>query len=119
MGAAMASIDGQPPDLAVEVEHTARQPEKIAVYRDCGVTELWELATESAGREPVIYDLQAKGGPRSMVKSAILPDVRAAQLPAAARALREIGGPLAFAEKGARGEPVRQQLLGVVGKLSR
>ena len=35
--AAMASIEGQPPDTAVEVEHASRRDEKPAIYRACGV----------------------------------------------------------------------------------
>ena len=115
--AAMASIDKQPPDLAVEVEHTYHQPEKIAIYRACGVQELWDLATEHAGRGPVIYDLQAEGEPRATDVFRLLPGVRAESLPAAAADLQRIGGPLRFAEQLARGEPVDRRLLAVAGAL--
>ena len=115
--AAMASIDGQAPDLAVEVEHTSHQPEKVAIYRACGVQELWDMATAEVGRGPVIYDLQAEGGPRTRASSQVLPGVRADRLPAAAQALREIGGPLAFVEKRARGEPVEERLVDEAGGL--
>ena len=115
--AAMDSIDGQAPDLAVEVEHTPHQPEKVAIYRACGVQELWDMATTEVGRGPVIYDLQAEGGPRPRTSSRILPGVRADRLPAAARALREIGGPLAFVEKRARGEPVEERVVGAASGL--
>jgi len=48
----MDTIEGQPPDLAVEVEHTHQHPDKISIYRTCGVKELWDLATAAAGRAP-------------------------------------------------------------------
>ena len=111
--AAMESIEGQAPDLAIEVEQTSHQPGKVNVFRICGVKELWDLATEGAGRGPVIYDLQAEDGPHARAASRILQSVHAERLPASAHTLREIGGPLAFAEQRARGEPVAQRLLGV------
>ncbi len=118
VGAAMALIEGQPPNLAIEVEHTSHRPDKISIYRACGVKELWDLATATAGRTPMIYDLQAEGGPRSRPSSDILPGVRADRLPAAVDTLRGIGGPLVFAEKRARGEPVDRRLLGAASGAS-
>ena len=115
VGAAMDMIEGQPPDLAIEVEHTRHHPDKISIYRACGVKELWDLATAVVGRAPVIYELQAEGGPRLRPDSDILPGVSAERLPAAVAALRDIGGPLAFAEKRARGETVDRRLLGAAG----
>ena len=115
--AAMDSIKGQAPDLAIEVEHTSHQPEKVGIYRACGVKELWDMATAEVGRGSVIHDLQAEGGPRARTSSRILSGVRADRLPTAAQALREVGGPLAFAERRARGEPVEQRLLGAAGAL--
>lgn len=111
--AAAVTIEGQPPDLAVEVEDTHHKPEKIQIYRECGVTELWDLATESAGRGPVIYDLQSEGAPQAVALSRILPGVRADTLPAAAAELQRMGGPLRFADGLARGEPVGRRLLEV------
>ena len=113
--AAMDLIEGQPPDLAIEVEHTHHHPDKISIYRACGVKELWDLATAAAGRTPVIYELQAEGGLRPRPESDILPGVSAERLPAAVAALRDIGGPLVFAEQRARGEAVDQRLLDTAG----
>ncbi|MDE0348746.1 MAG: Uma2 family endonuclease [Gammaproteobacteria bacterium] len=108
--AAMGSLDGKPPDLAVEVEHTSYQPHKPGLYRRCGVPELWDLGTAEAARGPVIYDLQADDGPRALPASRPLPGVRADQLPAAASTLRDLGGPLAIA---ARGEAAGKRVLEV------
>ncbi len=115
VAAAMDTIEGQPPDLAVEVEHTHHHPDKISVCRTCGVKELWDLATAAAGRAPAIYDLRAGGGPCPRPGSGVLPGVGAAGLPAAVAVLRDIGGPLAFAERRARGEPVDRRLLAAAG----
>ena len=106
----MSSLEGRPPDLAVEVEHTSYQPHKPGLYRRCGVPELWDLGTAEAARGPVIYDLQADDGPRTLPASRALPGVLADQLPAAAATLRDLGGPLAVA---ARGEAVGKGLLDV------
>ena len=116
--AAMASIRGQPPDLAIEVEHTSHQPEKVDVYRRCGVGELWDLASEAKGRAPRIYDLTGKAA-RPRETSRLLPGIRAARLPAAAEALRAIGGPISYAEQRARGEPVDRRLLDIVASSDR
>jgi len=93
----------------------AHHPDKISVCRTCGVKELWDLATAAAGRAPAIYELRAGGGPRPRPGSGVLPGVGAAGLPASVALLRDIGGPLAFAERRARGEPVDRRLLAAAG----
>ena len=113
--AAGSFVEGQSPDLAIEVEHTHRQPEKVNIYRECGVAELWNLATEEVGCGPVVYDLQAEDRPQAIARSRLLPGVCAEALPAAAADLRRMGGPLRFAERMACGERVDQQLLKIAG----
>ena len=110
----MASIDGRPPDIAVEVEHASRRDEKRATYRACGVGELWDVGTPRAGGAAVFYDLRAQDAPRAGRASRILPDARAAGLGNAIAVLRTLGGPLAFAGRHDRGEPVASELLGVL-----
>ena len=111
--AAIASIEGEPPDLAVEVEHTSHQRRKISLYRECGVKELWDLATGSAKRAPTVYDLQAENGPKSRPDSRILPGVRADRLSAAAAELRVLGGLIALGGKRARGELTDDHLVAI------
>ena len=109
--AALADLGEKPPDLAVEVEHTHYDPNKVAIYRALGVPELWEMATSVVQRAPRILDLQAEGSARSVSTSRILPGVRAERLPAAIAELKEIGGFAAFVEGNALGEPVIEHLL--------
>ena len=109
--AADAYIEGKPPDIAVEVEHTSHRAEKARIYRESGVGELWDLGTPRAGAPPVIHDLQAAGGPRPRSASRFLPDVRADRLPNAIATLKQLGGPYGFVASHARGEPVARTLL--------
>ena len=113
--AALAELGDQPPDLAVEVEHTHYDANKIAIYRALGVPELWELATGDAPRAPRIFDLQAEGCARSVATSRILPGVQAEMLPAAVDELIDIGGLAAFMLRVGRGEPVARRLLTATG----
>ena len=113
--AALADLGTQPPDLAVEVEHTHYDPKKVEVCRAAGIRELWELATGAAPRAPRILDLQAQGGARPVVASRILQGVIADQLPAAVAELRNIGGLVVFARQMERGKPVVESLLATAG----
>ena len=113
--AALADVGEDPPDLAVEVEHTHYDARKTAIYRALGVPELWELATGAAGRTPQIFDLQAAGEPRVIAASRIVPGVHAERLPAAAAELRKIGGLATFMLRVGRGEPVVRHLLAAAG----
>ena len=109
--AALEDAGDDPPDLAVEVEHTEYDSGKIAIYRNLGVRELWELATGAARRAPRILDLQAPSGARPVEVSRILPGVQAERLPAAVAELGKIGGLMAFVAQMASGEPVARRLL--------
>ena len=111
VAAADESIKGEPPDIAVEVEHTSRKVEKALIYRECGVGELWDIGTPHAGGRSIIFDLQAEGAPRRLSASRLLPAVHAAQLPHATATLKAIGGGYVFMEKHGRGEPVARTLL--------
>ena len=113
--AALADVGVEPPDLAVEVEHTHYDPNKVEVCRAAGIGELWELATDDARRAPRILDLQARGGPRPVATSRLLPGVRAERLPAAVVELRQIGGLVGFVERKSHGEPVVRRLLTTAG----
>ena len=113
--AALDDLDGAPTDLAVEIEHTRLDQGKRRIYRDAGVRELWELATEKSGRRPAIFDLQAVAGHTEVEQSSLFPGVQAKCLPEAVSLLREIGGYGEFRDKSARGEPVVQQLLATAG----
>ena len=113
--AALDDVGEEPPDLAVEVEHTHYDPGKIEVYRAVGVPELWELATGAARRAPRILDLQAEGGARPVATSRLLPGVSAERLPAAAAELRNIGGLVEFVRRMERGERVDRRLLAAAG----
>ncbi len=113
LNTARASVTDQPPDLAIEVEHTHHDPQKVAVYQAAGVKELWDLATDARRHQPVIYDLQAEGGPRSVAVSQIVPGVHTNRLPAALTELWEIGGYGEFMVKIGRGEAVERRLLTV------
>ncbi len=114
--AAIADVGEQPPDLAIEVEHTHYDPKKVAVCRAAGIGEIWELAA-AARRAPRILDLQAEGGARPVESSRLLPGVRAEGLTAAVAELRKIGGALAFVRQMERGEPVVRRLLTAAGVL--
>ena len=109
--AADASIEGEPPDIAVEVEHTSRRDEKALIYRECGVGELWDIGTPRVGAVSVIHDLQTGDRPRRLAPSRYLPDVQAARLPDAIAALKGLGGPYVFMARHGRGEPVARTLL--------
>ena len=114
--AALASLGDSPPDLAVEVEYTHYDAEKVDVYRAVGVRDLWELATGEKRRTPRILDLRAPEGARALDSSRLLPGVCADCLPAALAELRRIGGLAAFSTARALGEPVVERLFAAVGK---
>ena len=84
-------MEDVPPDLVVEAEHTHRDELKPALYAEGGVLELWEVATGRRERDPVIRDLQADGGPRT-IATWVLAGLRADHLPEAVAELRAIGG---------------------------
>ena len=113
--AALEDVGDEPPDLAVEVEHTHYDPGKTEVYRAVGVRELWELAAGATRRDPRILDLQAPGGARAVETSRILAGVRAERLPTAVAELRAIGGLVEFVERKSHGEPVVRRILAAAG----
>ena len=113
--AALADLGTQPPDLAVEVEHTHYDPKKAKVCRAVGVRELWEMATGPSRRAPRILDLQAPSGVRPVETSRILAGVRPERSPAAVAELRKIGGLVEFVRQMERGESAVQSLLAAAG----
>ena len=113
--AAVAEMENEPRDLVVEVEHSHRDQHKRGIYRDAGVSELWELATRAAGRAPAIWDLLAPDAPVEMDQSRVLPGVRADALPAAMAELAAVGGLVGLVRGMARGEAVDRRLLTVAG----
>ncbi len=76
-----------PPDLVVEVEVTNLDENKPTRYATLGVREMWqveELKDQGSYRtNVVVLDLQARGGPRQVVKSQVLPGLPSASLPKA------------------------------------
>ena len=82
-----------PPDLVVEVEITHLDENKPTRYAELGVQEMWQTTRhqnqdQRQGEdrykiEVVVLDLQARGGPREVVQSRILPGLTAASLPQA------------------------------------
>ena len=109
------ALADEPADLAVEVEHTRHDSSKRDIYRRAGVRELWEFATSFAGKDTAIIDLRARGGPRGVEVSKVVPGVRADCLDGALQVLREIGGLVEFSHAGGRGEPVAERLLAAAG----
>ncbi len=113
--AAIAEMQGEPRDLVVEVEHAHRSTNKRGIYRDAGVTELWELATGAAGRAPAIWDLQTRAAPTETPASRVLAGVMADALPAAMVELDRIGGLVGLGRALGRGEPAARSLLASAG----
>ena len=113
--AALAAFGTEPPDLAIEVEHTHYDSGKPGLCRAAGVRELWELAADPDGSASRILDLQAPEGVRPVGESRPVPGVCAVRLRAAAAELRRIGGLVPFTRKMERGEPVVKRLLAVAG----
>jgi len=74
-----------PPDLIVEVEVTNLDKDKPVRYAELGVREMWQVEERKEGEayrtEIVILDLQARGGPREIVQSKVLPGLTATNLP--------------------------------------
>ena len=58
---------------------------------------------------------RARGGPRGVEVSKVVPGVRADCLDGALQVLREIGGLVEFSYAGGRGEPVAERLLAAAG----
>ena len=81
-----------PADLVVEVEHTHYERAKRSLYRDAGIAELWEIATQQAGRETAIIHLQYADGPEPFEASEAMPGVRADGIEDALEMLRTLGG---------------------------
>ena len=110
-----AWADGQPADLVVEVEHTHYERTKRSLYRDAGITELWEIATQQAGRKTAIIHLQGTGGPEPFEASEVVPGVRADGIEDALEVLRTLGGYGQFMREMGRGEPAADALLEAAG----
>ena len=113
--AAVSEMEDVPRDLVIEVEHSRRDPDKRAIYRDAGIAELWELATSAAGRAPAIWDLQTQTAPTATPTSCLLPGVRADALPTAMVELQRIGGLTGLVRGIERGDPVDQSLMASAG----
>ena len=62
-----------PPDLVIEVERSRGDEDKPDFYRRLGVPEMWRLDIAGNGREAVMLDLLAPGGPAERSSSAVLP----------------------------------------------
>ena len=101
-----------PPDLVVEVEHTHHNAGKQRIYRNAGVSELWEPSTDKGGRLPKIIALDGSQGPFEMTESHLLPGVRPECLIDALRLLHRIGGYGRFMARIERGDDVVRQFLG-------
>lgn len=113
--AALDACATEPPDLAIEVEHTHYDSGKPELCRAAGVRELWELAADPDGSAPRILDLQGAEGVRPIAESRLVPGAQAAHLNAAAAELRRIGGLVPFIRKMERGELVVKRLLAAAG----
>ncbi len=111
VSAANNAFDGIPADLVVEVEHTHYDETKRGIYRNAGVTEMWEMTTHTESDQHVIVNLQAPGNPQPSAASSVVPGVRSDGLEEALHVLREIGGGFAFANALGQGLPVALRLL--------
>ena len=107
-----------PPDLVVEVEHTHHNAGKQDIYRNAGVSELWELSTDRRGRAPRIIALDGGQGPFDMAESHVLPGVRPESIPDALRILDKVGGSHKFSTLIDRGEAVVQRFLDIATGLA-
>jgi Uma2 family endonuclease len=66
-----------PPDVAIEVSVTHRDPQMFSVYEGLRVPEIWHFD----GQELRVFQLQASGGYRELTSSPALPMLPLALLP--------------------------------------
>ena len=73
-----------PPDLVVEVEVTHLDGRKPNRYAELGAREMWQANFHQEKDQNqvlvTILDLQARGGPREVVQSRVLPNLTATSL---------------------------------------